>query len=127
MGEDFFLLEEGAASAHILLHDGAKQVVRQYGAGDYFGELALLHNKPRGATVVATTPTVRGWSRSRFFFARWLDRWNGDWLIARLGYMVTTTPTARCWSLLTQLFNCLILTVTYPYPASFFIRSASCP
>jgi len=34
--------------------DPPKEVL-QYSKGDYFGELALLHNEPRAATVMAKT------------------------------------------------------------------------
>lgn len=47
-GDKFYILEEGAATA---LKDGAP--VMEYGVGDYFGELALIKNQARAATVVA--------------------------------------------------------------------------
>ena len=59
VGDEFFILEEGGAAARIFLPNEGVKEVRTYGAGDYFGELALMNNKPRGATVVALTATVR--------------------------------------------------------------------
>eukprot|EP00249_Psilotum_nudum_P013281 c24256_g1_i5 orf=316-1020(-) len=49
-GDKFYLLEEGEAEARA----GGK-IVMKYTRGDFFGELALLNNKPRAATVSATT------------------------------------------------------------------------
>mmetsp|Transcript_110271 Transcript_110271/g.206697 ORF Transcript_110271/g.206697 Transcript_110271/m.206697 type:complete len:1466 (-) Transcript_110271:103-4500(-) len=53
-GTEFFLLEKGSASA---LVNG--DVVKEYGPGSYFGELALLNDAPRAASIRAdSSPTV---------------------------------------------------------------------
>ncbi|OBT69115.1 hypothetical protein VE03_01875 [Pseudogymnoascus sp. 23342-1-I1] len=48
-GEAFYLLEDGEASAY---KKGVDKPVKKYGKGDYFGELALLNDAPRAASVV---------------------------------------------------------------------------
>ncbi len=50
-GGEFFVVLTGEAEVR---HDGV--VVNRMKAGDHFGEIALLDNGPRTATVVATTP-----------------------------------------------------------------------
>ncbi|CAM1501080.1 Fc.00g102420.m01.CDS01 [Cosmosporella sp. VM-42] len=51
-GHSFFLLERGEADAY--KGDPSNKLLH-YNKGDYFGELALLNDKPRAASVVATT------------------------------------------------------------------------
>jgi cAMP-dependent protein kinase regulator len=44
--------QQGSAEVWILKKGGTKpDMVKQYAAGDSFGELALLYNSPRAATV----------------------------------------------------------------------------
>ena len=50
-GEAFFLLESGEAEAY--KRDAGEAPVKQYKKGDYFGELALLDDKPRAASVIS--------------------------------------------------------------------------
>lgn len=45
-GNKFYIIEEGEAVA-----SKGGQVVMSYSSGDYFGELALIRNQPRAATV----------------------------------------------------------------------------
>ncbi|KAF2133865.1 camp-dependent protein kinase-like protein regulatory subunit [Dothidotthia symphoricarpi CBS 119687] len=52
VGESFFILESGDAQVYKRGLDGP---VKQYSKGDYFGELALLNDAPRAASVVTTT------------------------------------------------------------------------
>lgn len=49
-GNNFYMLEAGDAQA---FKHGVDHAVKQYKRGDYFGELALLNDKPRAASVVA--------------------------------------------------------------------------
>ncbi|GES58342.1 cAMP-dependent protein kinase regulatory subunit [Aspergillus terreus] len=51
-GDAFYLLESGEAEA---FKEGVEGNVKSYKRGDFFGELALLDDKPRAASVVAKT------------------------------------------------------------------------
>jgi CRP/FNR family cyclic AMP-dependent transcriptional regulator len=53
-GEGFFIILSGKAEATRKRADGTKVVVNQFGPTDYFGELALLDDGIRTATVAAT-------------------------------------------------------------------------
>jgi cAMP-dependent protein kinase regulator len=53
-GDDFFIITEGSAKVLQKKSDGEEQVeVGKLGPSDYFGEIALLLDRPRAATVVA--------------------------------------------------------------------------
>jgi cAMP-dependent protein kinase regulator len=52
VGEAFYLLESGEAEAY---KQGTPQPVKHYQKGDYFGELALLNDAPRAASVISKT------------------------------------------------------------------------
>jgi cAMP-dependent protein kinase regulator len=49
-GNTFYILEEGTAKA---VKDSA--TVMQYEGGNFFGELALLHDAPRAASIISTS------------------------------------------------------------------------
>ena len=56
-GAGLFILVSGAAEAIRVRSDGSKAVVNTFGPTDFFGELALLDDQPRTASVVTTEET----------------------------------------------------------------------
>merc|ERR1719265_2439445 len=53
-GDNFYILESGECTVHV---DGKQ--MGEIEAGGYFGELALLHDQPRAATITASSPDVK--------------------------------------------------------------------
>lgn len=66
-GDKFYIIEEGA-----LFATKNDERVMDYKPGDYFGELALLKNQPRAASVIVESPTAKVLSMSRLSFTKML-------------------------------------------------------
>jgi HEAT repeat protein/ATP/ADP translocase len=59
LGNELIVIVEG--SVRVTRREGeSERLLRSYGPGDHIGELAVLRERPRAATVVAEDPGVRG-------------------------------------------------------------------
>jgi CRP/FNR family transcriptional regulator, cyclic AMP receptor protein len=67
-GREFFVIIEGTAS---VAQDGDQ--INELGPGDFFGEVALVKDTPRTATVTATSP-VRALVVTRQNFKRLIEQ-----------------------------------------------------
>ena len=56
-GEGMFVIISGRAEAIVESSDGTKNKVNEFGPRDFFGEVAMLDDGPRTASVVATEQT----------------------------------------------------------------------
>lgn len=52
-GDVFCLIEEGKVKVTMISPDGKEIILSTFGAGEFFGEMAILDDAPRSATVVA--------------------------------------------------------------------------
>mmetsp|Transcript_39278 Transcript_39278/g.83674 ORF Transcript_39278/g.83674 Transcript_39278/m.83674 type:complete len:405 (+) Transcript_39278:99-1313(+) len=66
-GDKFYIVEEGQLYAK-----KGEDRVMDYKSGDYFGELALLKNQPRAASVVVESAEAKVLSMSRLSFSKML-------------------------------------------------------
>jgi putative peptide zinc metalloprotease protein len=57
-GDRFYIVELGYVSIWQRRSDGLEEMVHKVGPGQYFGEVALVSNAPRNASVRADTPLV---------------------------------------------------------------------
>lgn len=57
-GDTFYLLLEGSCDCFLNQADGPPKLVKQYEPGESFGELALMYNVARQASIKASSPTV---------------------------------------------------------------------
>ena len=60
LGDELVVIVEGSVRIVRAQPDGTQREVRHYTAGDHIGELAVLRERPRAATVIADEPGVRG-------------------------------------------------------------------
>ena len=51
----FYMILEGDVEVTKVINNNEKRLLKTLTAGDFFGEMALIHNAPRGATVTAKT------------------------------------------------------------------------
>ncbi len=67
-GNNLFVVQSGHFECTQVM-DGVEEVVATRGPGEIFGELALMYNAPRAASVTATEDSVT-WKVDRFTFRR---------------------------------------------------------
>lgn len=68
VGEEYFILESGTVDVSVYNEEGTEVVNNKtLGAGIAFGELALLYNSPRSATILAAEACV-AWVMDRMTF-----------------------------------------------------------
>jgi cAMP-dependent protein kinase regulator len=69
IGDYFYVVETGSLDVFVSRNESPAVKVTDYGPGGSFGELALMYNAPRAATVVATSDCVL-WALDRVTFRR---------------------------------------------------------
>src|SRR6185295_17803521 len=57
-GDGIYLVREGLVEISSLVGPEVKHVFFRVGPGDFFGEMAVLEDKPRSASAVAARPTA---------------------------------------------------------------------
>ena len=62
VGDELFVILEGTVRVERVEPDGSTRFLRTYGPGDHIGELAVLRERPRVATVVAEDGASGPWS-----------------------------------------------------------------
>ncbi|KAI8377997.1 camp-dependent protein kinase regulatory subunit [Radiomyces spectabilis] len=67
VGDYFYVVESGTLDCFITKGDDPRIKVANYEAGGSFGELALMYNAPRAATIIATSDCVL-WALDRVTF-----------------------------------------------------------
>jgi len=71
-GDKFYIVEEGELYAEKTRADSGAARVMDYKPGDYFGELALLKNQPRAASVIVSSDGAKVLSLGRQSFNKML-------------------------------------------------------
>ena len=68
-GDNFYVIDAGTYDVYVKANDGNQKKVHQFEAKGSFGELALMYNQPRSASVLAITPGTL-WAMDRSSFRR---------------------------------------------------------
>lgn len=96
-GQDMFIIQSGQVKISKVV-DGNEVILTVLHKGDFFGEMALLENKPRSASAIAHEDCV----------LMAINRTNFDQMVATQPQLIarlTTTLAERLWSMSRQLTN----------------------
>jgi hypothetical protein len=76
-GDNFYVVEEGllTCTKRMKADDAEETFLKEYKPGESFGELALLYNAPRAATIVVKSDEVQLWSLDRNTFSNMSKRY----------------------------------------------------
>ena len=69
IGDSLFLVSSGELNCYKLFSSGEEKLVKKYFQGEIFGELSLLYNSPRAATVMVSSEKVTLWKLDRGTFS----------------------------------------------------------
>lgn len=75
-GDNFYIVESGALTCTKFLKkdDAEPTFLKEYAPGESFGELALLYNAPRAATITVKSESSTLWSLDRNTFSNIITR-----------------------------------------------------
>ena len=68
VGDCLYIVETGSLSCYKILESGENKFLCNYGPGDAFGELALLYNCPRAASIICSSEESILWALDRETF-----------------------------------------------------------
>jgi len=67
-GNELFVVRSGRVAISIALPDGAQRTLREFSAGEFFGEMSIFENEPRSATCKACEESTLYALHERDFF-----------------------------------------------------------
>lgn len=72
-GDGIYLINEGLVQISAVIGEGERRVLARIGPGDFFGEMAVLEQRPRSASAIAEQPTC-AWFVPSAELLKMLDR-----------------------------------------------------
>jgi diguanylate cyclase (GGDEF)-like protein len=67
-GSELFIVRSGRVAIFIALPNGTQSMLREFSAGEFFGEMSIFENEPRSATCVARETSMLYALHERDFF-----------------------------------------------------------
>ncbi len=94
-GDELFIIREGGVAISIKLPDGSQRILRNFTAGDFFGEMSIVENENRSATARTLEPADLYIMKKADFFGIMRDFPS---IAIKIMYRMSTIATERLHS-----------------------------